>query len=171
LKYTLPQAHHVRRLGRPDILCIYIRSGDIFSTAIHPAYVQPPYWFYEQIIRSRYWIGIYLITENQSNPVVVELLRRYPRMVWQVRTLDEDLGYLLTAANLVGAYGTFLPAILDMREQLPSRYWLADYQPPSKPLIPSHPEITTVIPCPGYTRVGKWRNTPAQRELMLSYRP
>jgi hypothetical protein len=171
LKHQLPSSHRLAALRHRSALCIYIRSGDIFAAHPHPLYVQPPLWFYEQIIVSQRWRRLYLVTEDAANPVVGALLAKYPRLHWFQQSLEKDLGMLLTARNLVGAFGTFLTAVLQMRDDPPEKFWAADYHTEKFPLRVVYPQVSRIIACPGYLKVGQWRNNDEGRRMMLTYRP
>ena len=58
-------------LNKED-LYIHMRSGDIFKgDGIHQSYIQPPVYFYEQIIEKYLEKNIYILSEDKNNVVIV----------------------------------------------------------------------------------------------------
>ena len=58
-------------------LYIYIRSGDIFSTArIHRNYAQPPLCFYQSVIINFKFKNIFILSIDHSNPVIKILVEK-----------------------------------------------------------------------------------------------
>ena len=94
-------------------LYIYIRSGDIFSTArIHRNYAQPPLCFYKNIFYNFNFTSVYLISQSQNNPTVNKLISKYKNIIYQKQKLEYDLSCLINSYNLVGASSSFLMTIL-----------------------------------------------------------
>lgn len=99
-------------------LYIYIRSGDIFVKP-HPHYKQPPLCFYKKVLDNYIFENIHLIASNKNNPVINELLKFYPNIIYNFNSLKIDMTYLINAYNIVGgAYSTFLPRILELNNYL-----------------------------------------------------
>lgn len=98
-------------------LYIHLRSGDIFKkTPPHRDYGQPPLAFYTKIIRSQPWTKVYLVFEDQFNPVIPALKSFLSESGIPCEThsgdIHQDIEVLLRAKNLVIARGTFIYPIL-----------------------------------------------------------
>ena len=99
-------------------LFIYIRSGDIFIKP-HPLYRQPPLCFYKNVIVNYLFKNIYLISENKNNPVINELLKEYPNIIYNFNSLKNDISYLVNAYNIIGgASSTFLHRMMELNNNL-----------------------------------------------------
>ena len=93
-----------------DDLYINIRSGkDIFKKHrhIHGNYIQPPLCFYKTIIAMFNFSKIYIISNGKENPTVDELLKSYNNIKYLHGTVQEDVGFILSAKNLVLPYSSF----------------------------------------------------------------
>lgn len=146
-------------------LVIHIRSGDIFDVNPHPAYVQPPLWFYTSVIRKHETAKV--VYEDMKNPCAAVLTQRYSS---QSETMERDLVALLAARNAAVGYGTFGLMVFLLSQNL-KRIYVPAYAIPN--VFPGDTGDVEVIgvELPGYIRLGEWKNTPAQRSLMLSYEP
>ena len=61
-------------------LVIHLRSGDIMNSG-HSVYIQPPLQFYIDVIESKKWNDIYIITEHQNNPCFNSLIKKYTKII------------------------------------------------------------------------------------------
>jgi len=110
-----------------DELVIHIRSGDIFLPQyFQPQYIQPPITYYEKIIQSESFKNIFLVAEDNRNPVIDKLLCAYPGIKPIVGKQNNntvlnfnsefihDLNILLSARTLVIGNGSlgFVVALL-----------------------------------------------------------
>jgi hypothetical protein len=98
-------------------LYIHLRSGDIFKkTPPHCDYGQPPLAFYTKIIRSQAWSKVYLVYEDEYNPVIPALKSFLTHSQIEFETssgdIHQDVEVLLRAKNLIIARGTFIYPIL-----------------------------------------------------------
>ena len=91
-------------------LYIHIRSGDIFhkSKYHNKFYSQPPLCFYEAIIHNFTFNNIFIISENTNNPIINELLFKFPNITFSKNKIEIDMAYLIYAYNLVGSISTFI---------------------------------------------------------------
>ena len=103
-----------------DELYIHIRSGDVYGS--HPCsyYGQPPLCFYESIINKWGFKKIVILSEDRESPVTKALIEKYkPKVI--ITDLPTTIGYILSARNLVLSVGTFLPALLRLIPDDPSK--------------------------------------------------
>lgn len=111
-----------------DTLVAHIRSGDIFTTSIHPRYWQPPLGFYQYAARQ--FAKIVICAQNQKNPVVKALYdycnrtRGAQNCLLRVgMPLRDDVAFLLRARNLAIGWGTFGVAIYAMSARIRRLYY------------------------------------------------
>ena len=72
-------------------LFIYIRSGDIFKIN-NTHYAQPPLCFYKNIINNfNNFTKIYIIAQDNINPVINKLIKEYPKIIFYNNSLRYDL--------------------------------------------------------------------------------
>jgi hypothetical protein len=158
----------VHRAVISNRLFIHIRSGDIFSSAPHGAYVPAPLYFYNKVIHD--FTSTHIIYEDDRNPVLSQL-RKNSGISFSSRTLSEDIHDLLMAENLAIGFGTFGFLIYLMSVNLKNLYiprYVLNELPPG-----SWGEDTTlhIIELPNYINVGEWKNTNQQRQTILEYNP
>ena len=67
----------------PDDLVIHVRSGNIFKELVLSFYPQPPFCFYEYIISNNKFKNIYIISENNFNPVINKLISVFPNIIFK----------------------------------------------------------------------------------------
>lgn len=177
LEYIIPilkvyrlDSELLSNLGDEDVICFHIRGGDIFiKSQPHPGYIQPPLWFYEKIIEQYKWKKVILVSEDNLNPVVPELLKKYPELVnWNKRTLEQDISIILNARNIAIGVGTFCTSIFLLSNTLP-KIWVTDIS--NESILLKGIDNLNVLKCPGYIKSGEWKNTKEQREIMVSYKP
>lgn len=99
-----------------DTLVVHIRSGDIFRTAPHQRYWQPPLGYYQFAARSFRKIAI--CTQNLANPVAAALHTYCQQsrgsencLLLTDRSVQDDVAFLIRARNLAIGYGSFGVAI------------------------------------------------------------
>ena len=103
-------------------LFIYIRSGDIFKID-NNHYAQPPLCFYKNIINNyNNFTKIYIISQDNINPVINKLIEEYPKINFNINSLRYDIAYLINAFNIVGAISTFINIIIRFNDNL-KYYW------------------------------------------------
>lgn len=99
-------------------LLIYIRSGDIFINP-HHGYKQPPLCFYKKVLDNYIFKNIYLIAENKNNPVINELLKDYPNIIYNYNSLKNDISYMINAYNIIGgATSSFYHRMIELNNNL-----------------------------------------------------
>ena len=102
-------------------LIINIRSGkDIFENRVYSpsSYVQPPLCFYQTIIETFHFDKIYLLANGKENPVVNELIKLYPNIIYIHGTVEEDAGVVLSAKNLVLPISSFTVELMKFSNNL-----------------------------------------------------
>uniref|UniRef100_A0A6C0DQN2 Glycosyltransferase n=1 Tax=viral metagenome TaxID=1070528 RepID=A0A6C0DQN2_9ZZZZ len=149
-----------------DHVVIHIRSGDLFSERRpHGAYLSPPLSYYTDIISTRSYENIYLVAEDRRNPCINRLLELYPKIVFKLQTLEDDIKLILAASNVIMSVGTFIPELLNLSDNIKSIHAPSYWQP-------------SVIVCTVHKTdlshyhkiMSPWRNIPEQLQTMLSYR-
>lgn len=156
---------------RPDTeLLIHVRSGDIFQEAKpHPAYVQPPLWFYDSAMTEGAYTSALVVYEDTANPCVPELIRRWPSQTNPER-MEKDLATLLSGRAVAVGYGTFGLLVYMLSRNLRCLY-VPDYAVAGiySGLGASGDVEIRVITLPDYIRPGEWKNTEVQRRTMITY--
>ena len=122
LRINLLRKELIKNLKKISIehndLFIYIRSGDIFIKP-HHYYKQPPLCFYKKVIDNFIFKNIYLIAVNKNNPVINQLLKYYPNIIYNFNSLKNDISYLVNAYNIIGGgYSTFFPRLMELNNNL-----------------------------------------------------
>ena len=155
------------KIGTPlgdNELVVHVRSGDIFSNNPHGGYLQPPLSYYEKCIKG--YDIVHMIAEDTKNPVINELLRKYPTIKFKVQTLNEDIALILSAKNVVASFSTFIPALLTISTNIKKLYTFSYIA--SISLYYGNYE-RTIIDLEDYKRMmGVWKNTAEQRAKMLA---
>lgn len=145
---------------------IHFRGGDIFSSNPHKAYVQPPLSYYKNITRD--YDIIKLVCEDKKNPCINELLKQ-ENVEYISNTLEKDLYILSNVSNLVIGFGTFGFLLYLMNPKLKNLY-IPDFFVNELPKGEWGNDIKVhVINLPNYIKVGEWKNTIEQRQIMLEY--
>jgi hypothetical protein len=161
-----------------DELLIHIRSGDIFKNWINPHYVQPPLSFYTTIVDRLFGAGevtsVRLVFENRLNPVIDALekflFERNIPFSTQSGSIIQDIEALVNGRQMLFGLGTFGPAICHLSDEVDRVFFFAPGAPRVFSAIPSVHDVFEVVDGAGrYMKSGDWRNSPEQRDLMLSY--
>jgi hypothetical protein len=99
---------------------IYIRGGDIFRRINKSLYfyVQPPLCFYKRVLNQFSFREISIISEDTSNPVVLELLKEYPYIKYNKNNIKLDISYLSNSFNIVSATSSFALSIIKLNQNL-----------------------------------------------------
>lgn len=125
-------------LGENDLV-IHVRGGDIFARP-HHAYIQPPTFFYKEIVDSKNWNRIIVISEDKTNHLTKSVLalsdkmeflgdmsgspRRHGGNLWG---FGYDFAVLLSAHNLVLSYSSMSPLLLQLSTNLQKAYIASFY--------------------------------------------
>ena len=157
-------------------LYIYIRSGDIFIKP-SPYYTQPPLCFYEKIIINENFNKIYIIAEDNKNPIIDVLFNKYHNIIYNKNSLKLDIAYLINAYNIVGAMSTFINILLRFNDNL-EKYWEYNIYTLKSNIIHFHHScynfkkkfiIILMEPSDLYKKIMiPWKNKEAQKKLMLT---
>ena len=158
-----------------DVLALHVRGGDVFGNRQPRHYGQPPLAFYLLVLGLKKWKKVVLVYQDSGNPVVEGIIEycksRKISLDIQSSTDTDDVSLLLSATNLAGARGTFIPAITGLSEHLRTVYYFEDKfsVTPRKEGVSIH----RVIDVDGTYRrevlSGNWENSTFQRELMMNY--
>ena len=155
---------NVNNLGNNDLL-LHIRSGDIFQDENpHPAYLTPPLSYYKNIIEQNNYENIYLIAEDTLNPCINRLLELYPKIIFKKQNLKKDVIMVLSAVNIVTSFGTFIPTLLDLSNNIKNVYCPSFFVYRNANCITHTTELTEY-----YNLMMPWKNSPEQIEKMLNY--
>lgn len=161
-------------------IALHIRSGDLFDRDNpHPNYPQPPLAFYEMAVE---WFIAHvdaahatLVFQDRGNPVVDALEAWLEAMGVEARTqsaaLDEDLRTLLAHPVLAFGRGTFGKAVFCLSPHARTVFFpWTDRDFHGLTRAKGAEGVCVSEARPGeYIQTGEWKNTPAQRELMLAF--
>lgn len=170
LKYIKPILiikYHIENLFSNNIF-IHIRGGDIFSKNPHPAYVQPPLNYYENIINNYNFTNINIVHEDNLNPCV-NLLKQNSSYNFYSQDLEKDLELLINAENLVFGFGTFGFVIYLLNDKI-KKIFFPDYVINELPNGSWGDVELNIINLPNYIKVGEWKNTLEQINLIVNYK-
>jgi hypothetical protein len=163
------------RVGDDDVVA-HLRSGDVFDRPDpNHTYGQPPLAFYLSAVLARPPRRVWLVYENQANPVIPALAARLRALgvevVEQSASLAEDLRVMLTARRLVMGYGTLTDAVVGLSDRLAEAHLFGrqrDVRPPGAAIA-----LSRWVDRDGQfvdaVQSRNWQNTPAQRQLLLEY--
>ena len=112
--------------GKSNDLYIHIRSGDLFNKqkCINETYCanQPDFKFYKNIIDNNKYEKIYIIAEDNKNPIINQLLDEYPNVIYNKNSLEEDIKLIMGSRNIIHGYTTFVPTILYFNKGIKNVY-------------------------------------------------
>lgn len=131
-KYIRPILNFKEATLNENDLVIHLRSGDIMDSG-HRCYTQPPLCFYEEVINSKKWNNIYIITERTNNPCLSILENKYSNIITFIDHNKErhggngfgfrhDLGYLVGAHNFVPSQSSLSPLIIQLSKTIKNVY-------------------------------------------------
>ena len=156
-------------------LTIHVRGGDVFSDNPEELYGQPPWAFYQRVLESQKWNRVIMVTEDEANPVVTRITDWCVLRGTPLRRTGDSFTSAIEAisqgTHLVGGTGTFLGAIIYLSGGTRVLY---QFEVDGSPFI-CHKQVSvlTVRDEAGeYVESimrGNWKNTPVQRDLMISY--
>tara|TARA_Y100000389_G_C17388390_1_gene478413 strand:- start:42 stop:752 length:711 start_codon:yes stop_codon:yes gene_type:complete len=177
LLYHLRSIFNYSRLKEtPDLdentVVIHIRSGDIFKNCIHPAYISPPFSYYENILDNNSFSKIILISENTANPCVNLLLEKYKNKIsYKKNPLTVDISILLKAKMLIESFGSFSNNLILFSENLKKLY-KPSYQ--GKNLFEIYDkerlEVHRIDLKAYHKKMKPWKANSAQINLIKNYR-
>ena len=171
IKNNLPKVN-----VNPNDLYIHIRCGNIFSNEIYPSYAQPPFCFYQKILKNFKFRNVYIISINDNSPVIKKLLKYFPKIITKNNTLEKDFAYLSNAYNLVGSVSSFLITAIKFNDNL-KNYWEYDIYRKSEKFLHLHHDIYEfprkfkiykMIPSDKYkNEMFSWKKEKEQLKLMV----
>ncbi|QEP42029.1 hypothetical protein D5085_02060 [Ectothiorhodospiraceae bacterium BW-2] len=173
LAYELPE----QPLHPHNTLTIHLRAGDIFSdNTPHFGYGQPPLAFYIAVLQQRRWHAVQLVYEDEGNPVVAALKteldnRKLPYSIAS-GTLADDIAILAAAEHLVIGRGTFTYPLICLSKVVKTVYYFQIDKTAVWGLERSDIKFVLIQDINGnyqQTILANWRNTPEQRQQMLTY--
>ncbi|OHS98192.1 hypothetical protein TRFO_09069 [Tritrichomonas foetus] len=164
------RSHFVSVLPKPDIdndtLVIHIRSGDIMGKNPHGGYWQPPYCFYEGIIKNTSHKNVFVMCEDFKNPVVPKIKNELHIDIHTINLLG-TVSNIYHAKSVVYGIGTFVKTILYLSNETKDIYCLKN-SPPYK----THYNFTThffEINQDYLSKVTPWGATQTQKDFMVNY--
>lgn len=151
-------------------LIIYIRSGDIFNERIHPKYISAPYYYYDYILQKykEKYNNYILVAENLDNPVIKKILKKHPYIIWNKNNLKDDLKIVLGSSHIVSCIGTFISSLSWIATNM-KKVYLPSFV--TKKNYYSKLEFEKIELSEFKEKIGKWKNTKEQHELLLNYKP
>jgi hypothetical protein len=160
----------------PNDLYIYIRSGDIFQQirkSMH-SYFQPPLCFYEKILGKFKFRKVFIISQDESNPVIPKLLSKYSYIRKMKNSLKYDISYLI---NLAAAKSTFFYSSIKLNDKLKYLWEYDLYSTLSKDYLNYHyyhykfPIFYTIYKMNSSSNYRKvmhpWIYSPKQKKIMI----
>ncbi len=160
-------------------LTIHFRAGDIFADAnAASGYTQPPFSFYKTVIRhaveQQFIKCVRLVFEDFGNPCIqlcISFLQDEGiAFRTQNGTLQEDLAALINARHLVFGFGTFGIGVALLSNRIETVYCFEGFNDQDYRKVPAVLNTITVYDRQSaYTKVGEWKSTQAQRQLMIEY--
>jgi len=163
----------------PNDLYLYIRGGDIFIKSYTyniRGYSQPPLCFYEKILDYFKFNKVFIISQDNLNPVIPKLLNKYSYIRIKKNKLKVDISYLINSYNIVAGRSTFFSTSIKFNDKL-KFLWEYDCSPLTQKYFHLH---YSVYNFPFYCIVYKmnssknyrkfmhpWFNIPKQRKKMI----
>lgn len=181
---ALPELFEIYELGLKqepldgDEIVVHLRAGDVFEKPNpHPLYGQPPLSFYLKVLEEKSWSRVWLVFQNDANPVIPELIRMLEERKIPFQTVSgdfvSDVELCLRTQNLVMSNGTFLFPVVCASKNLRTIY---KFESQHKPFPICFEE--NIFEIKHYRDefgdynakvMREWMNTAEQREMMLKY--
>lgn len=150
--------NHINKLDENDLV-IHIRSGDIFRTNPHCNYVPPPLSYYIREINKYNYEKIYIICEDNVNPVVNQLLKLYKNAIYEKNILEKDIRIILGSTNIMYSIGSFIPQLMLLSNNIKFIH---------NPFNRENNEYNKIVE-DYYKIMHPWKNTIEQRKYILTY--
>ena len=165
-KYIRPIIHELKieNIDFNDTLVIHIRGGDIFNAIPHHDYVQPPLQYYERIIDSSGYSNIIILSEDNKNPCIDALIKKYNNIIFKQNILLYDVHIMLNAKYIVASNSTLIYAMLMISTNIKKVYYNSFL-----PTIELEGVSIFTYDFINYIKYGDWQNTPNQKNLMLHF--
>ena len=157
-------------------LYIHLRSGDIYKKNAHGKYSQPPLCFYSNILNNFNFGNIYLISNDNNNPIINRLTKKYNNIIYTKNSLEYDLSHLMNSYNLVGSISSFLNIIILLNYNLENLWEYNIYQVTQRLRqirydlfqFPNNFTIYRMEASINYkNKMYNWKNSKSQRKLMM----
>ena len=159
-------------------LYIHVRGGDIFKCkrCEDINYSQPPLCFYQKILNNFIFKNIYIISVDDSNPIIEPLIKEFPKIIHMNNSISIDIALLSNAYNLVGSVSSFLTTSRMMNDNLKNYFEYDNYRLTEKYLHLYHQIYKFKIKYNVYkmnsskyyrSKMFPWKNTKFQKYLML----
>lgn len=158
-------------------LYIHIRSGNIFKSYFNSLYSQPPFCFYERVLKKFSFKKVVLIAQDAYNPIIIKLIKKFPQIIYRRRSLKEDISLLVNSYNIVCSISSLLIAILQLNDKIEFLWDYNIYKISEKQLhfhfdfnkFP-HNNFTIFRMEPSFAfkkRMYIWKHTKSQLKLMI----
>lgn len=165
-KYIYPIINEleIENINFDDTLVIHIRGGDIFNVNPHHDYIQPPLQYYERIIDSSGYQNILIISEDNKNPCIDIVIKKYNNIKFQKNKLLYDVHVMLKAKYIVASNSTLIYTMLILSNNVKKIYYNS-FLP-----ILNLPNVSIfTYDFVDYIKYGEWKNTSEQINLMLNF--
>ena len=163
-------------IDKNDIV-LHIRGGDVFNGNPHPGYAQPPLSYYINILDNNNFNKIIIVSEDTKNPVLNELLKKYPNIIYKKQTLEEDIKIIMGTSKIVNSFGSFIPYLLlfsnNIKHLYQTSYQLINIDQrldiPYEKYNISNFNIHVTDLTDYKLKITPWKNTQNQKDIMLTY--
>jgi hypothetical protein len=157
-------------------LYIHIRSGDSFMNQGN-LYTPAPYCFYQKILDNFKFKKIFLLSEDDRNPVIGKLISDYPKIIHKLNPVKYDIAALMNAYNMVNSASSFSQICIGLNINLKKLWefdsvykWCdkvlhlhSDFTKPDRKFI-----IYRMKPSENYLKeMYLWANEEYQRKLII----
>ena len=155
---------------KDNILVIDMISNGLFSNKNNDSgCIMPPLSYYKDIIDEKSFDQIIIISDDDKNPVIKELLKLYPNIQYTKEDLVTNVQYILGCKNIIEGYGTLTQEVLQMSNNIKNIYH-PSYQYTSL-FLKKRDNVTYHSTDLDDYRISvvPWRNTQEQLQSMLNY--
>ena len=87
-----------------------------------PKYAQPPLCFYKKVIDTNKFENIYIIAEDNYNPIINKLTEEYNNTKYIRNSKEKDIAFLAYAYNVVGSISSFYVTAIKLNKNLINVY-------------------------------------------------
>ena len=154
-------------------LVLFIRSGDIFTInhGVISSYGQPPLSFYEAVIEIEQPERIFVLAEDDANPVTRALMEQGRPNIEIIRLgMRGDFEFMLGAKNIATGTTTLMPNLLNLSTDIQRCYTFENWLMNS---FNGTFKIVNILDGMGYYKSqilnNNWTHSPAQLALMVDY--
>lgn len=154
-------------------LVLFIRSGDIFTidSGVISSYGPPPLSFYEAVIEIEQPERIFVLAEDDANPVIRALMEQGRPNIEIIRLgMRGDFEFMLGAKNIATGTTTLMPNLLNLSTDIQRCYTFENWLMNS---FNGTFKIVDIRDKTGYYKSqvmdNNWTHSPAQLALMVEY--